>query len=234
MQWLVHFECYHYLRATYVKEITFLNIQTGTHFTNVIKLPLALYTTAEKLEQATYNLQCSRHGLPWEDGDMFWDEFVTLLRERVPRFRSEIYTLNHLVYKFLQFKSTQPWTFSNVQLIQRVPNQMVNDIPCNTKHSLSHCSEKRVLNALAYLRPALVPYYIPELVFDFEAYEKTCKELERVDSASIKYGEHRLAAPYFTSLSKVRLDNANSEHSLTGEFERATKLTADCDEDQPA
>ena len=112
---------------------------------------------------------------------------------------------------------------------------MVNDIPCKTKHSLSHCAEKRVFNALAYLRPALVPYYIPELVFDFEAYEKTCKELERVDSASIKYGEHKLAAPYFTSLSKVRLDHhANSEHSLTGDFERATKLADGCEEDQSA
>src|SRR6266853_204729 len=231
LQWIIHFECYHFLKHVYIKEFTAYCIQTSDYFTRFIKSPPGILFEASQVEIDTYTHQLSKHNLAWDFGELFWIDFIKILKTYISCNSSAVFVLNKTVYNYFKWDSRKSYTYKKLEPIDHLPNTITTST-CKINHSLRHCSENRVLNAIARLRPALVPYYIPEIVFDSHSYMKECQKLEDADNKSIKYGTHHLEPPLFTSLSTVNLSNGNCEHSLKGELARTIESLC-CDADDP-
>src|SRR5277367_1830767 len=100
LQWIFHFECFHYMKNVYIKEFTAYSIQTSNYFTCHIKCPSAVKIDANEIEKAAFERQSRRLGFKWEDGTYDIPEFYDLLNKRVPNIGSEILVFDRTVFRY--------------------------------------------------------------------------------------------------------------------------------------
>ena len=212
IQWIFHFECFHYMKNVYIKEFTAFCIQTSDYFTCHVKCSPTVKIDADEIEKAVFERQSRRLGFKWEDGDYDPQEFHDLLNKCVPNIGSEIIVFDRTVFRYFDWNLCKPHTYSNVQMMENIP---FLDIPvpgCEKQHCQSRCTERRVLQQVHAMQRALVPYYVPSVVYDYVKHIKHIKKLADRDSKSIKYGIHKFKTPLYRTLTPVNLySNAGCE-----------------------
>src|SRR5277367_1927883 len=100
VQWIFHFECFHYMKNVYIKEFTAYRIQTSDYFTCHVKCPLTVKIDADEIEKAAFERQSRRMGFKWEDGDYDIQEFHDLLNKRVSTLASQIFVFDRSVFRY--------------------------------------------------------------------------------------------------------------------------------------
>jgi hypothetical protein len=181
---------------------------------------MAIWLIATPEEMATYELQTAKHGLKWNDGDMYESEFLKQLRKNVPKFNTHIFTFDKTVERYFRWNFRRRHSYNHVTSIKNILPIADDNIKCCSKNHAS-CSEKAVLEMAKAMRRALVPFYIPSLVYDHKKFFAECKKLADSDTNAIKAGEHTLKAPFYRTLNLVDLltPQNDSQHSDQGECE---------------
>ena len=85
LQWIFHFECFHFLRHVFVKEFCGYCIQTGEHILYYVKSPASVALLVDPSHVSTFALQSSRHGFSLSDGDMDLEELYKRVTAKVSR-----------------------------------------------------------------------------------------------------------------------------------------------------
>ena len=220
LQWLFNFECFHYLGHVYIKEFTAYCIQTGDYFTYYIRSPLGILTNASKFETTTYDMQRSKHGFNWLDGDMSISDFHNLLQLNIPNDGVEILCFSHKVYKYFDWDFRKNYTYSNVRLIRNIHPAEHHTIKCCKKHNTPHCAEMRLFQMVHAMQAVLVPVFLPDLPYDYIRHLKRMKRITESDSKKVSFAFQSLKRTDRLSLAKVSLPNGNCQLCTQGEFER--------------
>ena len=232
LQWIFHFECFHYLKNIFIKEFSAYCIQTNDIFTCYIKSPPALQCEADFIEKETYARQTKRHGFNWDDGDIYIEEFYDTLLKKIPPKHSQIFAFDRTVLRYFDWSLRKRHGYNNISIMENIPIVDDASLACVKNHSKTHCAQMKLVQKLFAMRPALVPYYVPSVVYNFGRHVQYCKQLEIADNKSIKWGEHDLKPPFYTSLCKVNLyKNDCCQHSLARKFERNLGFSGDNEED---
>src|SRR5277367_2825606 len=207
-----HFECFYYIKNVYIKEFSAYCIQTSDYFTCHVKGPLAIKIDADDIAKAAFERQSRRLGFKWEDGGYEIQEFHDLLNKRVPNIGSEIFAFDRTVFRYFDWKLRIPYTYSNVSMMENNTFIDLQVTGCDKKHCEAHCSERRLLQQVYAMQRALVPYYVPTVVYDYLKHAKHCKKLADRDSKSIKFNILKFKTPLCRNLALVNLySNAGCE-----------------------
>src|SRR5271167_3113684 len=159
LQWIFSFECFHYLGHVYIKEFTAYCIQTGDYFTYYIRSPLGILANASKFETATYDMQRSKHGFNWLDGDMSISDFHDLLQVNIPNDGVEILCFSHKVYKYFDWDFKKNYTYSNVRLIRNIHPSQHHSIKCCKKHNTPTARKCGYFRWYMQCKRSLSPYF---------------------------------------------------------------------------
>src|SRR6266566_871038 len=219
VQWIIHFQCFHYLGHVYIKEFSAFCIQTNDYFTYYVKSAPALLHKITQNKIDIYARQTLKHGFKWEDGNIYFDQLVDILAARIPKFTSKVYTFSRTVYNFFKWRDNKPYTYPFIYHIDKIPHQVsCNKISaCGREHSHNHCAEKQLHKKILCLRPVLVPYLALSLMVDFKQHQKFAALLEVNDNMSIKYGKHNFEDANLNKLFKVNLAaNGDCQYSFKG------------------
>src|SRR6266566_472542 len=76
VQWIIHFQCFHYLRHVYIKEFSAFCIQTNDYFTYYVKSAPALLHEITQNETEIYERQILKHGFKWGDNKPYTYPFI--------------------------------------------------------------------------------------------------------------------------------------------------------------
>jgi len=204
IQWIFHFECFHYMKNIFIKEFTAYCIPTSDYFTCHVKCSPAIAIDADEIAKDVFDRQSRRLGFKWEDGDYDRQEFHDLLHKYVPNIGSEILVFDRTVFRYFDWNLRKPYTYANVKMMENIPFVDI-PVPGCGKHCQKHCSERRILQQVYAMQRALVPYYVPSVVYDYVKHIKQCKKLSDRDSKSIKYGIHTFKTPLYRTLTPVNL-----------------------------
>src|SRR5271163_275346 len=224
LQRLFNFECFRYLGYVYIKEFTAYCIQTGDYFTYYIQSPLGILANASKFEAATYDMQRSKHGFNWLDGDMSISDFHDRLQSNIPNDGVEILCFSHKVYKYFNWDFRKNYTYSNVRLIRNIHPAEHHMIKCCKKRSTSHCAEMRLFQMAHAMHPVLVPVFLPDLPYDYIRHLKRMKRITESDTKKVSFALQSLKRTDRLSLKKVSLSNGNCQLCAQGEFERKAEF----------
>ena len=205
LQWIFHFECLHFLRNIYIKEFTGYCIQSNDIFTLYIKSPPAVWHDIDLLEKETYKRQTARHGFKWDDGDIYIDDLYDFLSAKIPPERSQILVFDRMVMRHFEWRLRKKCGYNDIVMMENIPIVDDDGLACVKNHSKTHCAQMKVMQKIYAMRPALVPYYVPSIVYNFSRHVQHCKKLADADDKSIKWGAHDLKPPHFNSLCKVNL-----------------------------
>src|SRR5277367_608231 len=85
IQWIFHFECFHYMKNIFIKEFTAYCIPTSDYFTCHVKCSPAIAIDADEIAKHVFGRQSRRLGFKWEDGDYDRQEFHDLLHKYVQK-----------------------------------------------------------------------------------------------------------------------------------------------------
>src|SRR5271163_2749265 len=217
LQWLFHFECFHYLGHVYIKEFTAYCIQTGDYFTYYIQSPLGILANASKFEAATYDMQRSKHGFNWLDGDMSISDFHERIQTNIPNDGVEILCFSHKVYKYFDWDFRKNYTYSNVRLIRNIHPAEHHMIKCCKKHNTSHCAEMRLFQMVHAMHAVLFPVFLPDLPYDYLRHLKRMKRITESDTKKVSFALQSLKRSDVLSLKKVSLPNGNCQLCAQGE-----------------
>jgi hypothetical protein len=191
LEWLFHFESYHFLSKVYIKEFAALCIQTGECLHKFVSIPISY---EETIPTELVLRQYTQHGLLWRFGDIEQDKFLTWLAKSVPpneftsvyccskyvnEYFAKIYDIQYLCHVALQMKKQ---TFKNIE-------------PCGAAHMVKSpkCALRTVLNMFEFLRPATVPYLVLGLVTKNP--DAARKQAELRDNNAVLMTEHELILP---------------------------------------
>ena len=234
IQWIFDFEIFYYFKNVYIKEFTAFCIQTNDFFTCYIKSPATILIDASPLERACFQCGTKKHGFRWNDGDMDINEFHNYLKERVPNQAVHIYTPSQQVHRYFVWDFRKHYSYTNVDLIKNISRIPKPDAHCDRHPSSARCAQERVISLAMTMRPALVPYYVPNIVYNYKKYANEMKKLELADSESINREELNLKGPLFNSLCKINLfscksSNESGEYSNQGNAGQEFRFGSNCD-----
>ena len=235
IQWIFDFEAFHYFKHVYIKEFTAFCIQTNDFFTCYVKSPAAILIDASPLERACFKCGTDKHGFRWNDGDMDINQFHNYLKERIPNQGVHIYTSSQIVHRYFAWNFRKPHSYTNVDLIRDISRIPKPDAHCARHPNSTRCAQERVVSIAIAIQPALVSYYVPNIVYNYKKHANEMKKLELADSNSIKGEGFSLKAPLFNSLCKINLfsrtgktNNESGEHSEQGNTGQEFRLSDNC------
>jgi hypothetical protein len=82
LQWIVHFQHYHYCNQFFIKEFCGYCIQTDECFHVFVKAPFRTeFTTWERV---VFDRQRKRHCLEWNFGDVAQGDFQDYMKRKIP------------------------------------------------------------------------------------------------------------------------------------------------------
>jgi hypothetical protein len=209
LQWFVCAQGYDFaLQNKYIlKELCVMCVQTQEYFTWHVLAPLCASVdidldSDEVMEIITMNVL--KHNLTWHGGTTHWSDVKSIVQTLVHA-NAEIYTTNGKLRDLFH-----SWGYSDVCKLKLPPINHFNNAPTTTcgaydhVDGFMHCAQRHCFEYVTFLRPALVPYLVEDiLVYKPLVVNPTIPT--QPDDVTIKFGELSLKPPQFKKLAQVRL-----------------------------
>jgi hypothetical protein len=206
LQWIFHFECFHYMAKVYVKEFCGYCIQTGQSFLYHVKTPQSVILSLHPIHVSTFAIQSAKHGFTLEDGEINEQEFKEKVTSKVSE-DCTILVMCRIVEDYLR----KVLNYKEVDNLRRMTSSLKSaGKHCAKKHG--HCAQERVFAIAAFLRPATVPYFYYSVVQQVRT------------QITDKYHDHYLQPPYYETIKPVDLVRA-----AINEEEGAVANVEDCE-----
>ena len=99
LQWIFHFECFHFLAHVYIKEFCGYCIQTGQTILYYVQTPAHVLGWMDPIHVSTFAIQSKRHGFSLHDGDISITDLHKKLIAKVSK-ECTIFTTSRLVERY--------------------------------------------------------------------------------------------------------------------------------------
>jgi hypothetical protein len=166
LQWICFIQKFQFFKNVVVKELSVICIQTGEVKTwHVSPGVQADVDFNDEVYQALYQVQHSKHGLGWHDGDVSMREVELNLRRTIDE-NSTIFVTCWDTQDLLEHMA-----YNDIQIIKLPPITSFDECPKSTcrqfghVEGFKHCSQRACVETMIHLRPFLLPTLYPN--FDF-------------------------------------------------------------------